>query len=132
MTTTTKVELLRRTPHGAPGDVVEVDEDTLKGYGPEYMKVTKKPLTSQVVEDPTAPAPTVDAEKNAELTAKETALADKEAELAKKETDLTAKEGDLEAREKAVADKEAELAKTPVVQTGAVTDAKNTAVKSPK
>ena len=44
-----KVELLRRTPHGAPGDIVEVEDDELASYGAEFMVKTKKPLTSETL-----------------------------------------------------------------------------------
>lgn len=102
---TVKVELLRRTPFGKAGDVVEVEESSLESYGPDVMEKTKKPLTSEVL-----------------------AKSEKSAEKSEMNTDRV---NELDAREKVLADKE-EAGKEAEVQTGAVTGAKNTAVKTPE
>lgn len=137
----TKVELLRRTPFGNAGDVVEVDDETLGAYGTDVMVKTKKPLTSELpTEEEVGEKGEFNTDRVKELDKREEALKDKEAELDKKTTELSdrekaveTKEADLTAREKTLSDKEAKLGKsnTEEVKTGAVTDAKNTAVKTP-
>lgn len=137
---TVKVELLRRTPFGKAGDVVEVEESALESYGPDVMEKTKKPLTSDVLEkaEKTAEKSEMNADRAKELDAREKALTDKEqeltlktTELADKEKALTDKEAELTTREKALTEKE-ETGKGAEVQTGTVTGAKNTAVKTPE
>lgn len=53
-----KVQILRRTPYGAPGDIVEVDDEIFDAYDRETMVETKEDLTEVV--DHTLPADTVD------------------------------------------------------------------------
>lgn len=76
-----KVELLRRTPYGAPGDIVEVDDEIFNAYDRETMVETDKTLTG--TPDHTLPADTVDrvdegetptSEKKAETPAETTSV----------------------------------------------------------
>ena len=135
---TVKVELFRRTPFGKAGDVVEVEESSLESYGPDVMEKTKKPLTSDVLAKAEASAEKgeMNSDRTKELDTRETALNDEEQELAQKATELADKEKALTEKETEITARETALndgaGKGTEVQTGAVTGAKNTAVKTPE